>query len=399
MLGFRALDPIKSVIKYYLCTPAIWNEVQIMRDRLIGFTFILTTIFFLSTSISKAQQDITNSKKVKFSIYPAISYKPETKFALGIVSFIVFDQSEEEHGKYHRPSSISPQFLYTQNKQMILSVDMEMYMKNGYALITKPKVYNYPDFYYGIGNDNDPDSSETYTNKYQQVDGRFSKFINSKWSAGIRFDIQHNYIHDFDEGGHLINGNVAGTDGGMNVGFGPTMQYDTRDNIFYPTNGMFATAEVTFYLRSFGGDNSYTLYSMDFRRYFSIKNEKNVLALQMAANFTSGSSIPFYNLQKIGGDNRLRGIANANLYIDRQAFWAQVEYRRKLFWRFGGTAFVGLGEVAPTMDQFSIDGLKYVLGIGGRFQALKDEKLNLRVDAGLGPDGQYAFYFSIKEAF
>jgi outer membrane protein assembly factor BamA len=174
---------------------------------------------------------------------------------------------------------------------------------------------------------------------------------------------------------------------------------DTRDNILYPVRGLFARAEINFYSTAFGGDFNYTHIVLDFRKYISIKNEQNILAFQAAGNFTSGDEVPFYKLQKVGGDKRLRGIENANLYLDKQSFWMQAEYRRTLFWRLGGVAFAGFGDVAPGLGEFRFDELKYVVGLGGRFQALKDEKLNVRLDAGIGRGGQYAFYLSVKEAF
>ena len=67
--------------------------------------------------------------------------------------------------------------------------------------------------------------------------------------------------------------------------------------------------------------------------------------------------------------------------------------------KLGGVAFAGFGDVAPEVSKYNFKELKYVFGLGGRFQAVKDEKLNLRLDLGIGTDGQYAFYFSVKEAF
>ena len=43
--------------------------------------------------------------------------------------------------------------------------------------------------------------------------------------------------------------------------------------------------------------------------------------------------------------------------------------------------------------------LKINYGIGGRFQALKEQSLNIRLDLGFTNNGQSAIYFSIKEAF
>lgn len=364
-----------------------------------SFIIIILFVFFFSAHRAFAQSDTTASKKVNFSIYPVFGYQPETKFAFGVISFIVYDSDGEEHDEYYRPSTISPYFLYTLNNQMLIAIDFDLFFKNGYFLDVKPRFYKYPDFFYGIGNSNNIDQEEIYINEFLRVDGRFMKFINKNLSLGLRYDIQNNRLYDFEEDGQLIRGDIFGTEGGLNIALGPTAQIDSRDNILYPSRGIFARAEISFYATAFGGDFNYTNFILDFRKYLSIKNEKNILAFQAAGNFTSGDEVPFYKLQKVGGDARLRGIENSNLYLDKQSFWVQAEYRRKLFWRFGGVAFAGFGDVAPGLDEFRFNELKYVAGLGGRFQAMKDEKLNIRLDAGIGRGGQYAFYLSIKEAF
>ncbi len=372
-----------------------------MRVTRIRVSIIISFIFcqFLLFNQLHAQIDSLKAKNVNFSIYPVFGYQPETRFAFGIISFIVYDNLMYHQNDYYRPSTISPYFLYTLNNQMLIAIDFDSYFKNGYFLDVKPRFYRYPDFFYGIGNDNMIETEENYTNEFFRIDGRLMRFIDKKWSVGLRFDIQNNKLYDFDEEGHLISGQIFGTAGGLNIALGPTVRVDTRDNILYPSKGVFAESEINFYSALLGGDFTYIHFVVDFRKYLSIKNEKNVLAFQVAANFTSGENIPFYKLQKVGGDSRLRGIENANLYLDKQSFWMQAEYRRKLFWRLGGVAFAGFGDVAPGLNKFDFNELKYVVGLGGRFQAMKDEKLNIRLDAGVGRGGQYAFYLSIKEAF
>jgi len=361
------------------------------------FFLILSLFVFVGTSM--AQTDSLDSDNVNFSIYPIFGYAPETNFAFGVISFIVYDNLTSENDDFYRPSTISPYILYTLNNQILIAIDFDSYFKKGYYLDIKPRYYNYPDFFFGVGNDNKMEDEETYTNEFFRIDGRFMKFINQRWSAGIRFDYQNNNLYDFVDDGELITGEIFGTQGGLNSGFGPTAQMDTRDNILYPSKGHFVQAEIAFYSEIFGGDFNYTHFLIDLRKYISIKNEKNILAFQAAANFTVGDHIPFYKLQKVGGDKRLRGIQNSRLYVDKQSFWMQAEYRRKLFWRLGATAFAGFGDVAPGVSKFNFQELKYVVGLGGRFQAMKDEKLNIRLDAGIARGGQYAFYLSVKEAF
>jgi outer membrane protein assembly factor BamA len=372
-----------------------------MRAGTGKFSLILFIVFslFLFSNKIKAQKDSTETKKVNFSIYPVFGYQPETKFAFGVISFIVYNNATHEGDDFYRPSTISPYILYTLNNQILIAIDFDSYFKKGYYLDIKPRYYNYPDFFFGIGNDNEIEDGETYTNEFIRLDGRFMKFIDHKWSVGLRFDFQNSKLYDFEEDGELMNGEIFGTEGGLNSGLGPTAQIDTRDNILYPSKGFYARAEIDFYSDIFGGDFNYTHFLIDFRKFISIKNEKNIMAFQAAANFTSGDNIPFFKLQKVGGDQRLRGIENSRLYLDKQSFWMQAEYRRELFWRLGGVAFAGFGDVAPGLSEFNFNELKYVVGLGGRFQALKDEKLNIRLDAGIGRGGQYAFYLSVKEAF
>lgn len=359
---------------------------------------LLGALLLFSTISSAAQTDSSTSK-VNFSIYPVFGYQPETRFAFGVISFIVYDVNGHEENGYYRPSTISPYILYTFNNQMLIAIDFDMFFKKGYFLDIKPRYYKYPDFFYGVGNDNHIENEEIYINEFQRIDGRFMRFINDKISAGLRFDIQNNNLYDFDEDGQLISGEYFGKEGGLNIALGPTAQIDCRDNILYPSRGIFARAEINFYSDAFGGNFNYTNIVLDFRKYLSVKSEKNIIAFQAAGNFTSGDEVPFYKLQKVGGDSRLRGIENANLYLDKQSFWMQAEYRRKLFWRLGAVAFAGFGDVAPGLHKFRFDELKYVVGLGGRFQAMKDEKLNIRLDGGIGRGGQYAFYLSIREAF
>jgi len=77
----------------------------------------------------------------------------------------------------------------------------------------------------------------------------------------------------------------------------------------------------------------------------------------------------------------------------------QAEVRHELFWRVGGVVFAGMGDVASGLGDFSWNTNRFIYGLGGRFQALKDEKMNIRLDIGFTDNGQSAFYLSVREAF
>lgn len=146
-------------------------------------------------------------------------------------------------------------------------------------------------------------------------------------------------------------------------------------------------------------DYSFTNIRLDTRFYKTVFSDKNVLAVQVYYNSTVGPRIPFYMLPRLGGESRLRGIMHENFYRDRNAAYIQAEARRHLFGRFGCVVFVGAGEVSHAIPEFTFRNIKYVFGVGGRFQPFRDEKLNLRLDIGKGPADQHAVYLSVLEAF
>ena len=86
-------------------------------------------------------------------------------------------------------------------------------------------------------------------------------------------------------------------------------------------------------------------------------------------------------------------------YRDYNYLMMQLEYRQYFWWRLGFAVFVGAGDVAPELMQFSLPDVKYSYGFGLRFLFNEEEKVNIRVDLGFGNDGNSGIYFGIEEAF
>lgn len=350
----------------------------------------------LAPLLSVAQERDSSRSRGSFAIYPAFGYQPETKTQLGVVGIWALRSKDDSQTAFQRQSTFSPFVLFTFRKQVLTEMNLDYYFSNGYNLNVSPRFFNFPDFYFGIGNDNDPDVSESYTNRYVQVEGQFYIPVKSKVFVGAAFDLHSTHLTDKVEGGMLVSNNVIGVNGGNILGLGPAFKFETRNNVIYPTKGYFIAAQSVFNLL---GDFTYNSYTIDFRKYFSTKNEKHIFAWQINTRFSSERDVPFYKLPQLGGDNRLRGIANASLYRDRQAMFMQLEYRRHLVWRLGMVAFAGAGDVANKIDDFEISEFKYVMGTGLRFAVLPEQKLNLRFDFGLAKDGQTGFYIGMREAF
>jgi outer membrane protein assembly factor BamA len=87
--------------------------------------------------------------------------------------------------------------------------------------------------------------------------------------------------------------------------FGVGYEYDTRDLIQFPKDGIFAAANITF--RGFGIDEiNYRILRVDFREY-RILIDKLVSKWKLAGRMTFGNKIPYYDNSIIGVDQKIRG--------------------------------------------------------------------------------------------
>ena len=175
---------------------------------------------------------------------------------------------------------------------------------------------------------------------------------------------------------------------------GLRVQYDTRDNQFYPTEGSLFDIKVDRFTDALGSDFNYTSNSLTYNRYLGL-GDRQVLALRGITTFSSGDA-PFFALSRIGGTD-LRGYISGQ-YMDRMMVAVQGEYRRGLTERFGVVAFAGVGEVAPDVGSLNSKNLLPSIGAGIRYRISKQHPINFRVDVARGNDDT-AIYVGVGEAF
>jgi outer membrane protein assembly factor BamA len=329
-------------------------------------------------------------------IYPAISYSPETNLSFGAFALMVL--KNKSNPTHYTPNLISPKMAYTLNNQLILGLEGSFFTQKNGRVNTEIKYSNYPDYFFGIGNANDPKIKELYKRQFMSTQGYVMKGITSTLFAGALFDFDYSVLQDLIPNGLLNQEDPKGIRGGRSAGAGIGLTFDDRDHLLYPRKGKFIQVGARWYGSIIGSDYQYQHFFFDYRQYQTFFSDQRVLAFQLSAQFNQGN-IPFYKLSKLGGKDYLRGIDNANLYTAQHSFYGQIEGRQHLFWRLGGVLFAGIGDVFDHLKELDVENLKVNYGIGGRFQALKEQSLNIRLDLGFTNNGQSAIYFSIKEAF
>jgi outer membrane protein assembly factor BamA len=177
--------------------------------------------------------------------------------------------------------------------------------------------------------------------------------------------------------------------------FGVAGEYDTRDTEYGPRKGIYATFQWLYAMKSLDSDFEYPRVTAAINGYHEL-SPKAVLAWRGSVCF-SGDDAPFYDLCSYGQNNDLRGYVTGQ-YRDHAMVAGQVEYRRKVYKRWGMVAFAGIGEVASALKALNSEDLLPAAGVGVRYAASETYRVNLSVDYAVGKDS-HALYFSVGEAF
>jgi len=335
--------------------------------------------------------DTLEQKGFGFAFIPAIFYTPETGFAGG-ASVLLFFRGD---GRGSQPSTVSPTLIFTAKSQIIAVVGYELNLRQDRYRVTGGLGFlKFPNDFYGIGSDT-PDEPEAFTPESTFLGVSIQRALRPRFRLGLHYEFGHSEITEKESGGMLDSGAVPGSDGGTVSGLGPVFTWDSRDNLFYPKIGSFHTFAATFFNPDFGSDFVFERYNLNLRTYIPFLG-KNVLALHAWLSFVTGNP-PFQMMSAIGGSELMRGYYDGR-YRDNHAAVFQAEWRRRLWWRFGATAFVGYGDVASRVNDFEIGDFKPAAGAGIRFVIDRGEGVAVRIDFGfiggtLGP------YITINEAF
>jgi outer membrane protein assembly factor BamA len=365
----------------------------------LSFAFIFIALY-ASAQIELKKDSLTKKgKRRNFFGFPAVIYSPETTFSFGGAGTLYFKIGHEPEV---RTSSIQALALYSLRGQAVLGAESTIYFHNEkYVLKSHVSVSHFPDRFWGIGNDAKEEDLEKYTITQFYIYPQLLRKIYKKLFAGISYEIQNvfsvEYGVDKQPGASLFDvQQVDGRKGSLVSGLGLVVLYDTRNSAFSPDKGFYFSYTFNDFHPRVGSDFSYTNHFIDARKYFSMGKNK-VLAFQLINNFNEGD-VPIRSLTSIGSSSMLRGYYDGR-YVDKNLFGIQTEYRFPIKGRFGMVAFAALGRVGATVSEiYSFQNMKPSFGTGLRYAIDKKEKLNLRLDFGIGRKSD-GIYFNLTEAF
>ena len=324
--------------------------------------------------------------------FPVIYYAPETRFVYGVGGSATFRFRQDSETA--KPSSIVAGAAYTQNSQVLLYTQFQLfYDNNKYYFYGEAGYYIYSYYYWGIGTHQTP--KELYEVKYPRIKLNADQLLLPHLYGGVGYQFEHYDITKTQTGGELNTGSVSGAKGSTTSGAGLQLIYDSRDTVLYPRKGWFAQASFMNNSTFWGGNYNFNRYILEVTKYQRLY--KNIiLAVNSYNSFVTGTA-PFQQLSQLGSNKEMRGYYQGR-YTDNNLMVFEAEGRFPIYKRFGGVVFANSGALGNQSDFIRFSDIKYTYGAGLRFNVNRKDHLNIRLDYATGP-GTDGIYFTIGEAF
>ncbi|SDD81957.1 BamA/OMP85 family outer membrane protein [Sporomusa acidovorans] len=156
--------------------------------------------------------------------------------------------------------------------------------------------------------------------------------------------------------------------------------FDSRDNVFAPTEGARYSLSAEFAGKALGGDFSFNKYTAEGRKYFKI-DDNHVIATRMTVGYASGH-ISDSNRFEVGGSDTLRGYED-DQYKGDKMIAGSVEYRFPVVSKIQGVLFTDFGN-AWKDEGYKLNDLKTSVGVGIRMSTPIGP---IRIDFAKGSEG------------
>ncbi|MDE6276567.1 MAG: BamA/TamA family outer membrane protein [Muribaculaceae bacterium] len=334
--------------------------------------------------------DVHEEKDFDISFIGGPYYSSDTKFGLALVAAAQYRHDKED--KTVPMSDVSLTARATTSAFFELGLDgNHIFPHDRQRLSYSVSISYVKTRFWGIGYDMDvnPDNES----KYKYVCSRANAAY--MWRLGKRFYIGPEATFDYINGRQFEKPWLweGQSDRTFNVGIGFTAQFDTRDNLTAPTEGINLRLDQRFNPRFLANKYAFSLSELTFSTYRGLW-KGSVMAFQYHTRLTYGNT-PWGLLSTLGGSHNMRGYFEGR-YRDKMEMDATLELRQHVWRRNGVVAWIGAGTVFP---KFSALRWRIVLpnwGVGYRWEFKKN--MNVRLDVGFGRH-EWGLNFSINEAF
>ena len=219
------------------------------------------------------------------------------------------------------------------------------------------------------------------TLKFKLADSRFylgptHRYINADISPSNLNDLVGNFPPNWQEAlTKLLTTQITTS------GVGATLEYDSRDNFFSPTQGLKYELSYLWFNESVGSDIDYHLTELSALHYFKLSKQWRT-AFRVEANYADSQELlPPYATPSID----MRGIPMAR-YQGQSVAMSELELIYKINLRWEVNAFAGIGKASNTFSEFSKSPSRVTKGAGFRYLIARRYGFNMGLDVAQGPE-------------
>ncbi len=357
-------------------------------------SIVILLLFSSLVASPQKRNQKKEDKKVNLAVLPILMYNRSFGGQIGVMANAYFDLNQKD--TVSPASNVAFMANYFTNKTYFAGMFSRFYMKEdtwrliagtGYGDVKFQTYYEIPaDIPIGPTIDEDGGFVDYNTKRFFVFAGLSYKFIPDLY-VGIRSVYSKAYT-EFDIG-------IVPDEDLSLFGFGVSVEFDNRDNVFNPRSGQNARLRTMSYLEALGSSNTYHRLNIDYNRYFQL-SDNSVLMARFYSMLSVGSDVPFSGKNVVGRDD-LRGYTNGK-HRANQVYDIQTEYRLNFYKKWGMVAFTGVALATDNWKGDNFSGLLPSLGAGLRYKAIPSRNINIGVEAAVGKE-DWGVYFRIGETF
>ncbi len=165
----------------------------------------------------------------------------------------------------------------------------------------------------------------------------------------------------------------------------PIINFDSRDNIFTPTKGLFAEVSLGYSAEWLGSDDEFSKLRTALFAYVPV-TDRLLSAWRFEGAYLFGNA-PFYNFPFLN----LRGVP-ALRYQDEITLVGETEWTMNVYRRWSLLGFFGGGKAVPNLGSFNEEEWVYSLGTGFRYKIARLLGAHMGLDFAWGNGEDFAFY-------
>ncbi|EIW15972.1 MULTISPECIES: BamA/OMP85 family outer membrane protein [Pelosinus] len=189
-----------------------------------------------------------------------------------------------------------------------------------------------------------------YVQNYITLKQRKDQYV--EWVSGDNYETDQDYI----DRNYLENN--FGTTRSISL----MRVYDSRDNVFSPTEGNRVALTAEFAGKALGGDFNFNKYTAETRNYLKVGHAQ-IVALRGTVGYADGK-MPDSQRFAVGGSDSLRGYRD-DQFKGNKMLAATAEYRFPIAKKVEGVAFTDIGK-AWSGEGYKLNDLEASVGVGIR---------------------------------